>query len=465
MIPIDTHEASVPRRQTLTELVAAMEEHRPLVVPIDRLVDRSPALKSLEAFARDLGSLELELHPNYLDGSVASLARYLRTGDDADLQAFVDDPKRRSSVDEYVASMNAGTTEGWVAVEQPCPGRFIDALGVIHDRMRELGVEQIVPGIPKRADTAGSYFYLAPAGQYSDLHFDRDGSHVLNLQLFGRKRFTLFPPSSGRFLHPIMHWGGVKLRGLSPSHLAGFLTYANGSSVVLEPGEAIHIPPFYWHHVEYLDHALGVGLRLYPPTERMRHVLTRVHPDYRLQAVAAHVLRHHPHELGPLEELEPWIADNQLTPEERYAGIDTWLAERVECMQLLDGREPVVPSTTFAARVLEAFYLRHGPPAEPLASAPSGAVDESSWIRIPRDLRAGRFEAEGFHAWRADGSNRGAQLASRVMGILMRFGGEGRRIGEAGIDAEDHSLVAELVDVGMLEVVGDAGSRTTPRTT
>lgn len=442
---------SVPRVGTVTELLTAVASHRPIVVPIGLLMERGTGdLASLDAFGHAFAPLALELHQNYLDGSVASLVRYLRTGDDADMQDYVDDPARCSTVEEYVASMRAGTTEGWVAVEQPSPAAIVAALGRIGEGLAALGVETIVAGSTTRKGAAGSYVYLAPAGQFSDLHFDRDGTHVLNLQMFGRKRFTLFPPAAGRFLCPIMHWGGVKLRGLSPERFAGFLAYAGGANVELQPGEAIYIPPFYWHHIEYLDHALGVGIRFGPPGERVRRVLAGVHPDHRLQAIAAHVLQHLPAgELGPLDELEPLVLASDLSPAERHARIDGWLAEQVERMQLLEGQEPVAPSTDFAAHVLEAFYLRHAAPVE-VASNPV-EISDSSTLRLAADLRLGRFEAHGFHAWREDAAGGGARLAYRVLDVLIRFGGDGASKDGAGLSAGDRALVDQLVQLGLLE--------------
>ena len=120
--------------------------------------------------------------------------------------------------------------------------------------------------VPSYAAT--TVLWLSQPGTVSNLHYDR--SHNFYIQLGGRKRFTLVPPSEWPYtylypwLHPCYHqsqvvepaaaWatGGTGAAGVDD---VGLISYqaARNVSVILEPGDALYVPPFWLHRVETLD--------------------------------------------------------------------------------------------------------------------------------------------------------------------------------------------------------------------
>jgi hypothetical protein len=90
-------------------------------------------------------------------------------------------------------------------------------------------------------------------------HFDSD--HNIAVAVCGRRRFTLFPPEqvSNLYVGPLDYAPTVAaismplLRADDPQHPRLATALAQAQTAVLEPGDAIYIPPVWWHHVESME--------------------------------------------------------------------------------------------------------------------------------------------------------------------------------------------------------------------
>lgn len=90
-------------------------------------------------------------------------------------------------------------------------------------------------------------------------HFDE--SHNIACVIAGRRRFTLFPPEqiANLYIGPLGHaptGTPISMVSFAQPDLARHPRFrealANAQAAELEPGDAIYIPPLWWHHVESL---------------------------------------------------------------------------------------------------------------------------------------------------------------------------------------------------------------------
>jgi hypothetical protein len=110
--------------------------------------------------------------------------------------------------------------------------------------------------------------WFGAADALTPLH--RDNADVLNLQVIGRKRWTLFSPDQADRLYP-----QPPIEGFQPSRvdlsrpdLQRFPRYTGSRpiEVTLRPGEVMFNPAGWFHEVRALDPAVSVSLPLLYPT-------------------------------------------------------------------------------------------------------------------------------------------------------------------------------------------------------
>lgn len=100
------------------------------------------------------------------------------------------------------------------------------------------------------------------------LHCDMDGRHNFLVQAFGDKRISLVPPAQTQKLMPALDkrllFSEVPLHRYDAAEKLRFLRFVDGRDALLRPGEALYIPPLWWHAVEYLSDSFSVSWRPEP---------------------------------------------------------------------------------------------------------------------------------------------------------------------------------------------------------
>eukprot|EP00930_Biecheleria_cincta_P047529 TRINITY_DN32965_c0_g1_i1.p1 TRINITY_DN32965_c0_g1~~TRINITY_DN32965_c0_g1_i1.p1 ORF type:complete len:490 (-),score=100.25 TRINITY_DN32965_c0_g1_i1:31-1500(-) len=99
------------------------------------------------------------------------------------------------------------------------------------------------------------YLFAGLGGTLYHCHYDLQPN--LHVQLTGRKRFILFPPDNWPNLYPFPVHHDLDRRAmvdLDAPDEGRFPRWrgARGRIVELEPGDALYIPPYWWHHVQSL---------------------------------------------------------------------------------------------------------------------------------------------------------------------------------------------------------------------
>eukprot|EP00808_Paulinella_micropora_P025686 g57093.t1 len=139
-------------------------------------------------------------------------------------------------------------------------GNFSYFVSAVED-LGEKFVEDILPmdAFLKTPEHSQVNVWIGSPGVVTHLHYD---SYLnLNIQLYGAKRFLLFPPNASTtfksypFLHPSFGQSQVALTEGPPGlvSLSDALSSANEAveayEVVLQPGDVLYIPPCWLHQV------------------------------------------------------------------------------------------------------------------------------------------------------------------------------------------------------------------------
>ncbi|MBX3248098.1 MAG: cupin-like domain-containing protein [Myxococcales bacterium] len=107
-----------------------------------------------------------------------------------------------------------------------------------------------------------SNFWFSGRGTVTRLHFDLP--HNLVVMLHGTKRFVLFPPSDARALYAYPWISSTPHLSRVDPEAPDFarwprLTRARGVLATLGPGDALFIPPRWWHHARSLEAAISLN--------------------------------------------------------------------------------------------------------------------------------------------------------------------------------------------------------------
>lgn len=104
--------------------------------------------------------------------------------------------------------------------------------------------------------------WVSSEGSVTPLHYDTRNNFLA--QMHGRKTVTLLPASEHERAYPLGYTGTNLVSLVDPDRLdaARFPRFPSELllTVSLEPGDALFIPPFWWHHVRSLDLCVSVNV-------------------------------------------------------------------------------------------------------------------------------------------------------------------------------------------------------------
>jgi len=128
-----------------------------------------------------------------------------------------------------------------------------------------------LPEVGLRFSRRFVFSFFGCRGSTTPLHYDIDMAHVLHVVIRGRRRVRLFPPeaSTALYRHPCTVRSYVDLDTPDFTRFPA-LAHTTGLEVVLEPGQALYMPPGWWHEFHYVEAGMGVSLRAAPDRLRLR---------------------------------------------------------------------------------------------------------------------------------------------------------------------------------------------------
>jgi len=110
--------------------------------------------------------------------------------------------------------------------------------------------------------------FIGGKGAITHLHFDIDFSIVFHAQIFGKKKFLLFPFEEEKNIYrkpfEVLAWPDFSNYSERLSQLElefPAIKNARGYEIILEPGDVLIMPSGCWHHIEYIDNSIAISMR------------------------------------------------------------------------------------------------------------------------------------------------------------------------------------------------------------
>jgi ribosomal protein L16 Arg81 hydroxylase len=118
-------------------------------------------------------------------------------------------------------------------------------------------------------------FWIVPNGNNTALHHDHFYDN-LNVQIFGRKHFILMPPSSYKSVYAhLFSESRVDPRRVSHDEFPRFAA-VELSETMVEPGDVIFIPQFWWHFVASIGLCINVNSWVKAPKGAVKKVTSQM---------------------------------------------------------------------------------------------------------------------------------------------------------------------------------------------
>ena len=111
--------------------------------------------------------------------------------------------------------------------------------------------------------------WIGPNGSKTGLHYDLDHINLL-CQISGKKKIYLFSPSQQQYMYISNKYDpGAKLSMVDfwnqDLHKYPLFKEAKYIEIILNPGQILVIPPYWWHCVENIDTNIAISYRLETP--------------------------------------------------------------------------------------------------------------------------------------------------------------------------------------------------------
>lgn len=242
---------SNPRDSFATQ---ALEKEEPLIIK-NSIVTQWPA--------RKLWS------PKYLQSKLAKL-NGIYENSNRWFGPYYDTSKPLSSytrrINSYRTDVSLTGKEFFERLQNPAPGRFHYLTSDI-DHLGEWAIYDVYPLDELLSPNPSHSSINVWIGQPNVIaHCHYDGYHNFYVQLYGRKKFTLFSPTQWPglypypFLHPSHAQSQVNLSHPADAKEFPLSGHLEAYEVTLDPGDVLYIPPLWFHHVESLTTSISVNV-------------------------------------------------------------------------------------------------------------------------------------------------------------------------------------------------------------
>lgn len=176
---------------------------------------------------------------------------------------------------DYFSYVDAHREEKKMCMEFPAP----EALANMYS------VPKVCDSQEGESDYLMNQCFVGNQGNSARVHFDKGGTHGFLYQVFGKKRFIIFPHESANKLGTFTQFGAWAIDRMSAQERRDFLRFSGGKEVVLNAGECIYVPMLCWHYADYMEDSLSISLRFRRPNY-VTQLANQLFPDQYYQGIA-----------------------------------------------------------------------------------------------------------------------------------------------------------------------------------
>ncbi|XP_068619157.1 HSPB1-associated protein 1 homolog [Battus philenor] len=170
--------------------------------------------------------------------------------------------KKSMKFKEFLES--AESSEEWMYFDYKYLQQWFNA---DHDLTKEVSWEKF--GYPNK-DASHSTLWIGTKGAHTPAHQDTYGYNII-AQLYGRKRWILFPPETGNLLPTRVPYEESsvysKLNFYCPANFDAFNALTGARLVELNAGDALVVPRGWWHYVQNLDN-INIAINVWLPHDK-----------------------------------------------------------------------------------------------------------------------------------------------------------------------------------------------------
>jgi len=126
-------------------------------------------------------------------------------------------------------------------------------------------------------------FWIGMKGTTAHTHYDVFEN--FNVQVVGRKRWTLFPPNSTLYLYPFLHPSHAQAQAdIDDPNLVDFpeISKLSAVEVITEPGDVLYLPPMWFHKVDALEDSININSWSYSKNTHFLHEVNELKDSHPL---------------------------------------------------------------------------------------------------------------------------------------------------------------------------------------
>ena len=116
-----------------------------------------------------------------------------------------------------------------------------------------------IPWIQDSDNSKSINLWFGGANCLSPLHYDN--MHNFLSQVVGSKKLMLYPPADSEYLYPSIRENYTHVSLVDKEHLGDFPRFkeAHPIELILEPGDILYLPMYWWHEVLSMDTSISVN--------------------------------------------------------------------------------------------------------------------------------------------------------------------------------------------------------------